>query len=149
MTQQQSKPNYMQRTSMKGIKTILRASSSGDQGDCTTKSHRHSTKEVHTTTQGVRKDPFKKQRQKEASHKQWKDKETNPKQIQRKKSQKKMLNEIEASQLADIQFKAMLIRKLNELSVNYKKLQGNYEKLITNYISIKKDIETINKGQEE
>ena len=30
-----------------------------------------------------------------------------------------------------------------------KKLQGIYEELIANYISMKKDIETINKGQEE
>ena len=60
-----------------------------------------------------------------------------------------MLNGIDASQLLNIEFKRMVIRKLNELSVNYKKLQGNYEKLITNYISIKKDIETINKGQEK
>ena len=57
-----------------------------------------------------------------------------------------MLNEIEASQLSDIEFKKMVIRKLNELSANYQKLQGNYKELTANYISIKKDIETINKG---
>ena len=43
----------------------------------------------------------------------------------------------------------MVIRKLNELTENYQKLQGKYEELTANYISIKKDIETINKGQEE
>ena len=37
-----------------------------------------------------------------------------------------MLNKKEASQLSDIEFKAMLIRKLNELNENYQKLQGNY-----------------------
>ena len=43
----------------------------------------------------------------------------------------------------------MVIRKLNELSANYQKLQGSYEELTANYISIKEDIETINKNQEE
>ena len=38
-----------------------------------------------------------------------------------------MLNEIEASQLSDIGFKAMVIRKFNELTKNYQKLQGNYD----------------------
>ena len=46
-------------------------------------------------------------------------------------------------------FKTMVIRKLNELSANYQKLQGSQEELIANCISIKKDTETINKGQEE
>ena len=38
----------------------------------------------------------------------------------------RMLNEIEASQLSDNQFKAMVIRKLNEITENYQKLKGNY-----------------------
>ena len=38
----------------------------------------------------------------------------------------RMLNEIEASHLSDIEFKAMVIRKLNELTENYQKLQVNY-----------------------
>ena len=41
----------------------------------------------------------------------------------------RMLNEIEASQLSDIEFKAMAIRKLNELTENYQKLQGNNNEL--------------------
>ena len=60
-----------------------------------------------------------------------------------------MLNEIEASQLSDIEFKTMVIRKLNELSENYQKPKGNYEELTANYIRMKKDIETINKSQQE
>ena len=64
-------------------------------------------------------------------------------------SSETMPNEIEASQLSDVEYKTMVIRKLNELSVNYQKLQGNDEELTANYISIKKDIETINKDQEE
>ena len=58
-----------------------------------------------------------------------------------------MLNEIEASQLSDIEFKAMVIRKLNELTENYQKLQGNYNELTANYITMKKEIETINKAR--
>ena len=60
-----------------------------------------------------------------------------------------MLNEIEASRLSDIEFKTMVIRKLNELTENYQKLQGSYKELTANYTSMKKDIETINKTQEE
>ena len=57
-----------------------------------------------------------------------------------------MLNEIEASQLSDIEFKAMVIRKLNELTENYQKQQGNYNELTANYINMKKGGETINKA---
>ena len=58
-----------------------------------------------------------------------------------------MLNEIEASQLSDIEFKEMVIRKLKQLTENYQKLQGNYNELTANYINMTKEIETINKGQ--
>ena len=33
----------------------------------------------------------------------------------------RMLNEIEASQLSDIEFKTLVIRKLNELTENFQK----------------------------
>ena len=36
-------------------------------------------------------------------------------------SSERMLNEIEASQLSDIKFKALAVRKLNELTENYQK----------------------------
>ena len=49
-----------------------------------------------------------------------------------------MINEKEASQLSDTEFKAMVIRKLTELKENYQKLQGNYNELTANYINIKK-----------
>ena len=45
----------------------------------------------------------------------------------------------------------MVIRKfteLSELTENSQKLQGNYNELTANYINMKKEIETINKGQE-
>ena len=60
-----------------------------------------------------------------------------------------MLNEKEASQLSNIEFKELVIRKLNDLTQNYQKLQRNYNELTANYINMKKEIETINKGQEE
>ena len=60
-----------------------------------------------------------------------------------------MLNEKEASQLSDIDFTELVMRKLNELTENYQKLQGNYEERTANSISMKKEIETINKSQEE
>ena len=59
-----------------------------------------------------------------------------------------MLNEQEASKLSHTEFKAMVIRKFTELTENYKKLQGNYNELTANYINMKKEIDTINKGQE-
>ena len=43
----------------------------------------------------------------------------------------------------------MVIRKLKELAENYQKIQGNYEEHTANYISMKYDIETLNKSQEE
>ena len=61
----------------------------------------------------------------------------------------RMLTEKEASQLSDTEFKAMVIRKLTELTENYQKLQRNYSELTANYINMKKKIETINKSQEE
>ena len=67
----------------------------------------------------------------------------------KEEASERMLTEIEASQLSDIEFKAMVIKKLNELTENYQKLQGNYNELTANYISMKKEIETINKNQEE
>ena len=48
-----------------------------------------------------------------------------------------MLNEKEASQLSDVEFKELVIRKLNEFTQNYQKLQGNYNELTANYINMK------------
>ena len=70
----------------------------------------------------------------------------------KKKDSERMLTEIEASQLSDTEFKAMVIRKLTELSelkYNYQKLQGNYNELTAKNINMKNEIETINKGREE
>ena len=50
-----------------------------------------------------------------------------------------MLNEKEASQLSHNEFKEWVIRKLNELTQNYQKLQGNYNEFTSNYINMKKE----------
>ena len=50
-----------------------------------------------------------------------------------------MLNEQEASQLSDTEFKELVIRKLNELTQNYQKLQGNYNEFTANDINLKKE----------
>ena len=67
----------------------------------------------------------------------------------KEQASERMLNEIEASQLSDTENKAMVNKKLSELTDNYQKSQGNNNEFTTNYINIKKEIETINKGQEE
>ena len=54
----------------------------------------------------------------------------------------KELNAMEVSKLSDIEFKLMVITMLKELTDNYKKPNENYN-------SMKKEIETINKNQEE
>ena len=51
---------------------------------------------------------------------------TNPHLKGEVETSERMLNEIEASQLSDTEFKIMVIRKLNELSENHQKLQGTY-----------------------
>ena len=67
----------------------------------------------------------------------------------KEEASERMLNEIEASQLSDIEFKALVIRKFNELTQNYQKLQGNCNELTAKYINMEKEIETINKGQQQ
>ena len=72
----------------------------------------------------------------------------NPQMKGKEEASERMLNEIEASQLSDTELKVMVIRMLTELTENYQKLQENYNELTSNYINIKKEIETVNKGQE-
>ena len=75
----------------------------------------------------------------------------NPQRKGKEEASERMLTEKEATQLSDTEFKAIVIRKLTELTENYQKLQGNYTELyiIANYTNMKKEIETIHKGQEE
>ena len=49
----------------------------------------------------------------------------NPQMKGKEEASERMLNEIETSQVSDIEFKAIVIRKLNELTENYQKQQGN------------------------
>ena len=60
----------------------------------------------------------------------------------------RMLNEMEASQLSFIEFKALVKRKLNELTQNYQ----NYRETTVNsanYINMKKEIENIHKSKQK
>ena len=67
----------------------------------------------------------------------------------KEEASKTMLNEKEASQLSDSEFKELVIKKLSKPTQNDQKLQGNYNELTANYNNMKKEIETVNKGQEE
>ena len=52
----------------------------------------------------------------------------NPQSNGKEESSERMLNEIEGTQLSDIEFKSMIIRKLNKLSVitkNYRETMRN------------------------
>ena len=59
-----------------------------------------------------------------------------------------MLNEIETSQLSDIELKTMVIRKLDELTHKYQNYRGATRNLLQITLA-SKNIETINKSQEE
>ena len=62
----------------------------------------------------------------------------------KEEASERMLNEREASQLSDIEFKAMVIRKLNGLTEDYQKLQGNDNELTAKYVNMKKEMENTN-----
>ena len=64
----------------------------------------------------------------------------------KEEASERMLNEIEASQRSDTEFKAMVIRKLTGLTENCQKLQENYNELTANDITMRKEIETIKQG---
>ena len=66
----------------------------------------------------------------------------NPQMKEKKESPDKRLNEIEARNLSDTEFKEMVIRMLKKLNENYKELSGNF-------IIMKKYIETMNKNELE
>ena len=54
----------------------------------------------------------------------------NPQLKEKKEVTRRMLKEIYSRKLSDIEFKTMVIRKINELSVNYQNLQGNSRGLL-------------------
>ena len=49
----------------------------------------------------------------------------NPQMKGKEEASERMLTEKEVSQLSDTEFKELVIRKPNELTQNYQKLQGN------------------------
>ena len=96
MTQQQSKPNYIQRANVNGIKGIPRASSSGDQENYTMESQSSPTIEVHTIKPGSQTDQFKKQRlTKRVLQTMGRQKKKNPQIKGKEGASERMLNEIE------------------------------------------------------
>ena len=120
MTQQPPKHNYIQTANINGIKGILTVSSSGDRGHCTTESHRSPTIEVHTRNtrsqnRSIQEAEVKKGRVSQIMGRQ----RNNPQMKGKEESSERMLKEKEASQLSDNEFKAMVIRKLTELTENY------------------------------
>ena len=72
--------------------------------------------------QGDKTDQFKKQRQTRTVSQTIGRQGNNPEKKGKEEASERMLNEIEATQLSDTEFKAMVIRKLTELTENYKKL---------------------------
>ena len=67
----------------------------------------------------------------------------NPQMKGKEEPSKTILNEKEANQLSDNEFKALVMRKVNRLTENYQNLKGNYNEFTANYINMKKEIETI------
>ena len=98
---------------------------------------------------GVRTDQFKKQRLTRRVSQTMGTQRNEPQVKGKEEASDTMLNELEASQLPDIEFKAVVIWKLNELTENYQKLQGNFNELTAKYNNTKKEIETNSKHQEE
>ena len=59
------------------------------------------------------------------------------------------INEVEARNLSDIEFKIMVIRMFKELGERDKELYGSYKKLSGNYSNMKKDTESKNKSHDK
>ena len=62
----------------------------------------------------------------------------------KEEASERILNEKEASQLSDTDFKELVIRTLNEFTQNYQKLQGNDNELTAKYVNMKKEMENTN-----
>ena len=61
----------------------------------------------------------------------------NPQMKGKEEASERMLTEKEASQLSDTEFKAVVIRKITELTEKYQKPEGSYNELTANYINMK------------
>ena len=100
--------------------------SSGDQGDCTLNLTGILSQKFTPKTQGVKTEQLKKQRLTGRVSQTMGTQRNNPQMKGNEEGSETMLNENEAIQLSDIEFKELVIRKLNELTQNYQKVQGNY-----------------------
>ena len=145
-TQQEPKTKDKHRANINHSPRSVR---SGDKGDCTLNLTGILSKKFTPKTQGVRTVQLKKQRQTRRVSQTMGRQRNNPQMKGKEEVSETMINEKEASQLSDVEFEELVIRKHNELIQNYQKLQGNYNELTANYINMKKEIETTNKGQEE
>ena len=109
---------------------------SGDQGNCTLNLTGILPQKFTPKTQGVRTEQFKKQRLTGRISQTMGKQRNKPHMKGKGELSERMLNEKEASQLSDNEFKELVMRKLNELTQKYEKLQGNYNELIANYINM-------------
>ena len=145
-TQQEPKTKDIHRANINHSPRSVR---SGDQGDCTLNLTGILSQKFTPKIQGVRTEQLKKQRLTGRVSQTMGRQRSNPQMKGNGEVSETMLNEKQASQLSDNEFKELVMRKLNGLTQNYQKVQGNYNELTANYINMKKEIETINKGQEE
>ena len=120
--------NTQQEPKTKGIHRAKRNHSprsvrSGDQGDCTQNLTGILPQKFTPKTQGVKTEQLKKQRLTGRVSQTIGRQRNNPEMKGKQEVSETMLNEKEASQLSDNEFKALVIRKLHELTQNYQKLQ--------------------------
>ena len=139
-----SKIKDIHRTNINGIPRSVR---SGDQGDCTQNLTGILSQKFTPESEGVRIQQLKKQRLTGRVSQTKRRQRNKPEMKGKEEVSETMINEKEASQLSDVEFEELVIRKLHELTQNYQKLQGNYNEFIANYINIKKEIETIQRAK--
>ena len=104
-SQQEPKTKDIHRTNIRHSPISVRL---GNQGDYTTESHKYSTTEVYTITQGVRTEQLKKQRLTGRVSQTMGRQRNNPQMKGKGEVSETMLNEKEASQLPDTEFKDWL-----------------------------------------
>ena len=118
-THQQPKLKYIHRAHINHSPRSVR---SGDQGHGTQNLTGILPQKFTPKTQWIRTEQLKKQRLSGRVSQTTGRQRNNPQMKGKEEVSETMLNEKEASQLSDIEFKALVIRKLNELTENYQKL---------------------------
>ena len=116
-TQQQSKPKDIHRANINASPRSIR---SGDQVYCTLNLTGILPQKFTTKTQGVRTEQLKKQRLTGRVSQTMGRQKNNHQMKGNGEVSETMLNEKEASQISDIEFKSLVIRKFNELTGNTK-----------------------------